>query len=65
MSTVHMSLMAAGLVAEFEVVKCAVRLSDCAVEFDGDFTYCREYIDELWNAVDRLKAMYIQAEPPP
>jgi hypothetical protein len=42
--------------AKHDVVECARRLSDLCAEFDGDLTYCGEYLQALWSAIDRMKA---------
>ena len=43
------------------VINAARRFSDCAAEFEGDLDYCGEYVDALWEAVDRLKKAEMMA----
>jgi hypothetical protein len=38
------------------VINAARGFSDCAAEFD-DLSCCGELIEQLWTAVDRLKAI--------
>lgn len=44
------------LAAKHDVVECARRLSELCAEFDGDLSYCGEYLDALWSAIDRVEA---------
>lgn len=41
--------------ARHDVVECARRLGKCVAEFDGELSYCGEYLDALWGAIDRLE----------
>jgi hypothetical protein len=41
--------------AKHDVVEAARRVGNCATEFDGDLSYCGEYLDALWTAIDRME----------
>lgn len=41
--------------AKHDVVESARRLSRLCGEFDGDLSYCGEYLQALWSAIDRME----------
>jgi hypothetical protein len=41
--------------SKHDVVEAARKLSNLAREFDGDLSCCGEYLDALWNAIDRME----------
>jgi hypothetical protein len=42
--------------ARHDVVEAARRLSNCVGELDGDLSDCGEYLQALWDAIDRMEA---------
>lgn len=41
--------------AKSDVIAAAIRLDDCANEFDGEMAICGEYLNALFDTVERLK----------